>query len=238
MKKIFFILIILNFACFNFSAVAMATSAEELREACENEPVSPKLAFYSSYGKLQYNTSYTRDNLTQLGRNMGMFEAGDLASGLALVDVASEYELSVMSRKMINGSACLFPQELSVYIGFQNPVIYLANDLKPDSCLYNLVVRHEKIHQQINVNALEYFIPIIYQKIKRIVSEMRPLYVSHEHSIKEGTNELTNFYAKKIDALVEEFKKEILIEQQKLDNRQHYQLESDVCKLYNKKHPN
>ena len=138
---------------------------------------------------------------------------------------------------MNNDSACIIPQELSVYIGFQNPVIYLANDLTKDSCLYNLVVRHEQVHQQINVNALEYFIPIIYDRIKIIVQNMRPMYITSKHKIKSGTNELTIFYAEQINKLVEEFKQEILLEQRKLDNRKQYTLESDICKRYdNKQH--
>ena len=68
-----------------------------------------------------------------------------------------------------------------------------------------------------------------------IIKDMRPMYVSSEQKIKSGTNELTTFYAKQINQLVEEFKQEILIEQQKLDNHKQYSLESDICKLYDKK---
>jgi len=128
------------------------------------------------------------------------------------------------------------PDTINIYIGFRNPVIYLANDLKPDSCLYHLVVRHEKTHQQINVNALEYFIPLIYNRIKLMAKQMKPLYVDSEDKFKAGTDEMTAFYAKQINALVEEFKNEILEEQRKLDNRQNYAYESAVCHLYNSKH--
>lgn len=231
MKKIFFILTILNFII----KPAVALNGEDLRTACENLPVEPSLVFYTSYGKLKYDTSYTRDKLTQLGKNLGMFEEGDLASGLALVDVASEYELNTSSRKMVNGAYCIIPAEISVYIGFQNPVIYLAKDLKTGSCRYNLVVRHEKIHQQINVNALEYFIPLIFERVKEIVAKMRPMYVIEEKNIKHGTAEMTTFYAEQINALVEEFKQEILAEQRKLDNREQYRLESNICHRYEEK---
>ena len=163
MKKIFFILTILNFITFILASAQNISTHEELKYACENLSIKPTLNFYTSYGKLEYNQTYTRANLTQLGKNMGMFESGDLASGLALVDIASEYELSIAARKMKNNAVCVMPQELTAYIGFQNPVIYLATDLETDSCLYNLVLRHEQIHQQINVNALEYFIPLIYK---------------------------------------------------------------------------
>lgn len=237
MKKIFFILTILNFMTFKFSAAQIVQSDAELKSICQNLETSVELKFYTSYGKLNYDKSYPRENLTQLGKNMGMFEEGDLASGLALVDVASEYELSTSSRKMINNAVCIIPQELSVYIGFQNPVIYLAQDLEPDSCLYNLVMRHEQIHQQINVNALEYFIPMIYQRVKKLSQQMKPMYVLSEQQIKSGTREMTDYYAKQINSLVEEFKQEILIEQRKLDNRDQYNMESDICRRYNANHP-
>lgn len=234
MKKCSLIIIFVLFASITFNTHA-SMNEHELKNICENLKVDPQLNFYTSYGKLEYNTNYSRDQLSQLGKNFGIFEEGDLASGLALVDVASEYELSTSSRTMINKAACIVPQELSVYIGFQNPVIYLANDLKKYSCLYNLVVRHEQVHQQINVNALEYFIPIIYDRIKLIVNNMRPMYVSSQQKIKSGTNDMTVFYAEQINNLVEEFKQEILLEQRKLDNRKQYNLESDICKRYNEK---
>ena len=235
MKKIFFILIILNFI--SFAPLAAQEQANDFLyiSACKNEKINPQLIFSTSYGRLQYDNSYSRENLTQLGNNMGMFEKGDLASGLALVDIASEYELSVAGRKMRNGAVCLIPQELNVYIGFQNPVIYLASDLEPGSCLYNLVVRHEQVHQQINVNALEYFIPLIYDRIKIIISQMEPMYLRDGRMVKEGTNEMTAYYADQINALVEKFKQEILIEQKKLDNKRHYKLESTICQNFNKK---
>ena len=53
---------------------------------------------------------------------------------------------------------------------------------------------------------------------------------------KSVTNDMTALYAKQINALVEEFKQEILIEQRKLDNRQNYQMESNICKNYNERH--
>lgn len=223
-------------SCFCISSAARAAvTEEELRAACEKQQANPEVVFYTSYGKLTYNKNYTRDQLSELGRKFGIFEVGDLASGLALVDVASEYELSVSSRRMINGGACITPIELSVYIGFQNPVIYLAKDLTPGTCLYNLVVRHEQVHQQINVNALEYFIPPIYERVKTIARNMRPMYVSSERLIKSGTNDMTAFYAGQINELVDEFKQEILAEQHKLDNRQQYLLESEICRRYNTK---
>lgn len=236
MKKIFFILTILNFIYIDTVFAQSAPNNAELKRICEHLAIEPTLVFYSSYGKLEYNKQYTRQNLTQLGKNMGMFEEGDLASGLALVDVASEYELNTTIRKMVNNAVCIIPQELNVYIGFQNPVIYLAKELKENSCLYNLVLRHEQVHQQINVNALEYFIPLIYDRVKIIVKNMKPVYIKSEKETKAKANEITAYYAQQINQLVEEFKQEILIEQRKLDNKQNYQLESDICKRYNEQH--
>ena len=236
MKKIFFILTILNFIFTTQTVAQTVSGGVSLKTICETVPVNVNLKFYTSYGKLEYNTSYSKKHLTRLGKNLGMFEEGDLASGLALIDIASEYELNTSSRKMNNGAVCLIPQELSVYIGFQDPVIYLATDLEPQSCLYNLVVRHEQIHQQINVNALEYFIPLIYKRVKQITTQMKPMYILSEKQIRTATNEMTSYYAQQINQLVEEFKEEILHEQRKLDNREHYKLESEICRRYNQQH--
>lgn len=236
MKKIFFILIFLFFLIFPSLGQCATLQDGELKQACLDYPLDVGINFYTSYGKLEYNTSYTKQQLTQMGRNIGMFEEGDLASGLALVDVASEYALSTAARKMSNDAVCVIPQEIDIYIGYQNPVIYLARDLQPGSCTYNLVVRHEQVHQQINIAALEYFIPLIYEQIKTIVRNIRPLYLPPQGDTKAATNEMTAFYAQKINLLVDEFKQKILDEQRKLDNREQYQLESEVCQYYNNRH--
>lgn len=243
MKKIFFILTFLSF--FNTALADLKnnqakpvnipdTANINYKKICEEQNIQPKLIFYTSYGKLTYNRDYDRKNLTLLAKNNGVFEEGDLASGLALVDISSEYLLSTASRQMANGGYCIMPKEFSIYIGFVNPIIYISKDLPTDSCLYNLVLRHEQTHQQINVNALEFFIPIIYKKIKTILTKIHPLYVSDESLISAGTDDMTNFYAEKINILVEQFKNEIVAEQQKLDNREQYRYESEVCQRFEK----
>ena len=68
-----------------------------------------------------------------------------------------------------------------------------------------------------------------------IMKNMTPLYIPAEQNVESATNDLTIYYAEQINSLVNEFKQEILIEQQKLDNRQNYQLESNICQQFNKK---
>ena len=62
---------------------------------------------------------------------------------------------------------------------------------------------------------------------------MRPMYVSTPKLAKSGTYDMTAFYAKQINDVVDNFKQAILEEQHKLDNRKQYQMESDICTNFN-----
>ena len=114
-------------------------------------------------------------------------------------------------------------------------MIFITNQLKPDSCDYNVVMRHEQTHHQINAAALEYFIPGLRRSVSEISGHISPVRVGGISEIDEATNRLTEDYIKEISPLIQHFKKELMQEQGKLDNHTNYKFENDLCRKFNRR---
>ena len=118
---------------------------------------------------------------------------------------------------------------------WMNETISAVKDLEERSCIYNLVLRHEQVHQQINKQALEYFIPRIYKELEQQSHKIKPIYIAPHTSEEKANQAITQAYHNIITPLVNNFRNQILQEQSKLDNQKHYQLEGNVCRYFNRK---
>ena len=202
--------------------------------SCDEIVPNPEINLYTSYGKLRYDFGRSRSHLTEVGGQFGIIEQGLFAAGLAVVEVVWEISLNTLSYTLNDGKICVVPSGIEVYIGYKDPVIYVDKSLKPHTCEYNLVVRHEQTHQQINKAALDYFLPMFYDAVARIAANIQPSEVGQVKEIDRATADLTRQYALRLSPLIELFKKELMLEQSKLDNHTNYEMEGQLCKKPNR----
>lgn len=221
MKKLFFILTHLTLQMLFINPVSA--------DGCRNVKSIPAVEFSTSYGRLSYDFSKNNHQVTELAKKYGIVEQGLFASGLATVNVSWEISLNTVAKVYGDYDVCVVPTSVQVFIGFTEPTIYISRDVPKNTCEYNVVLRHEQTHQQINKAALDYFIPLFQEAILKIIAKVKPVPVAHITEIDTATNQLTQTYNKKISPLIEVFKDELLIEQGKLDNLQNYQHEQDLC---------
>ncbi len=196
---------------------------------CGEFDYSPRLNMTTSYGKLSYNYDYDRESLTQLGQEYGLIEPNMYASGLSLFGIDWSVTLNTTVRVAKDNSICVIPASLDVFIGYQEPTIYIDKTLDKNSCQYKLVLRHEHQHQQISIAALEYFIPRIREQIMQNLAKVSPQNVNSLSQTDRATAEMNDEYIKMIAPLVESFKATMLKSQKKLDNTENYRFESTVC---------
>ena len=224
MKKLFFTLTILGFCTFSFSAHSY--------NGCEQIRPHPKINFYTSYGKLEYDFNHNQMGITQISMKHDIIEKGVFANGLATGTVKWEINTSTKAQKGYKNKYCAVPSEVDFYFGFSNPKIYISNELRKGSCMYELVMRHEQTHQQINIKALEYFIPLFKNALQKIINETpaEPLSSPSQASLNIGSQILAQKYSERIKPLIDVFKKELQIEQGKLDNSSNYAFESSICR--------
>ncbi len=224
MKKLFFILTVLL-------GTSLSVEAAAFNRCAELKP-QPRLSFYTSYGKLEYDFSKDQMGITKVGMSYGVIEKGIFANGLATGTVKWEVDVSSEGREGRNGEICAYPVEIKFYLGFADPKIYVSRDLRKGSCMYDLVLRHEQTHQQINVKALEYFIPLFEQALKKISQEIpaEPVGAMNRAALSRGSEKIAEAYSKRIEPLINVFKKELEIEQGKLDNASNYAFENSICR--------
>ena len=202
----------------------------QAQTSCSADYPRPQISLFSSYGRLTYDTSKSVADITGLAAKQGAVERGIFASGLSTLSV--DLEISVKTTGSLIGEEgfCIYPENINITVAFRDPVIYIANNLAAQTCLYNVVRRHEQTHQQINKKALDYFLPLFYEAADYIADDMRPVLVANISDIDSASENFTQEFNRKFSPLFEFFKQQLLAEQHKLDNAVNYQFESSLCR--------
>lgn len=229
MKKLFFILTNLIFA------VAILCPVKVSAGPCDSLPINPEVHFSTSYGKLEYDYSRNREEITNISSTTGFHESGAFLSGLATVNIEKEAEVGTITETVQDNVICVIPRKVNVYVGLRNPKIYLSRDLRKGSCSYNVVLRHEQTHQRINKSALDYFIPIFQEAARKIAGKLKPIQISSYAEMDTASRRLSEQMYNEFEKIVNAFKTELAAEQKKLDSSSNYAAEENICRNYNAK---
>ncbi|MDR1694230.1 MAG: hypothetical protein LBR70_03445 [Lactobacillaceae bacterium] len=197
-------------------------------ERC-NISVNPKIIFKSSYGKLKYDYTKSNKELQKM--------SGKKIWGLASVKYKSSSK-STYSLRERNGGECLVPKEIEIYIGMTTPTIYVSNDLESGSCNFNLVLRHEETHMQINVRTFEHFLRVVPPNLKKAYKDIKPILVkkSSKYTMQEAVDQQTQEYNYIVQNFTQQLQDETDIEHEKLDGDKGREIENKVCKKRIKLH--
>ena len=223
MKKIFFALTFFIVLVLS-SATAFAYESWIERECPKEADV--KLVFMSSYGKLHYKYK-TSDFLRQSSTTPR--KENERVLGLTLPHTTVEVNIttSVIGSSM-SDEVCVVPETVEVFFGFVNPDIYISYDLKDKKCQRALIVRHEQTHQQINVLALNYFLPQMKKLIRKKVDKLKPV-VAYKWEQESVVQQMNETIMQRMNNLVNQFNAFLDKEQSKLDNDENYAFEATVC---------
>ncbi len=216
MKKVYFILMALLMPQISFA------------NACNEVDFVPELVFSSSYGQLQYDFSKSKEYISQIAHQNGQ-EENFVAGGLAVATLEMSVKLDSVSSYKQKNNVCVAPKKVYVFIGFQDPTIYVANHLKQGECRFNVTLRHEQAHMQINKKALEHYLPEFKAAINDIIKTIKPLNIGNLADSKQANEYLNYQYYTKIKEYVEKFNEILRQEQRRLDNKENYAFESTLC---------
>ena len=228
MKKLFDVLI---FATLFFVAVCAEakTTAESL---CLQKASKPEVTIEVSYGALKYDFSKNNKTLTRMHiRNYGgTVLPGKQVHGLASYDLVTEISFQLQKSSFSNKATCVYPLYVTLKIGVQNPTIYISRNLQKGSCSYQVALRHEQTHQQINAEIFESFLPKIEQTFLNIVSQYALLSSEADIDLTQAQKTLQSKYLEALNPVIEEIKSTIKQEQSKLDSIENYNYEESICK--------
>ncbi len=228
MKNLFYILIFALFAFFLLPVAQTAAAAD----ACRNVARSPEVTVMVTYNRLKYDTSKTNRNLTRMHLRQygGKIASGRQVHGLAAYDLNTEIMFRVVKNTLENGSTCVYPADIMLNIEIQNPVIYLSKELETGSCIYDIAMRHEQTHQQINIEVLEHYLPILQQRFLAAVRENLSMSSDSDINLTLAKEDFNAKYLAAINPVLEEMQQEINTEQAKLDSIENYDYEAALCR--------
>ncbi|MBP5399511.1 MAG: hypothetical protein J6Y53_03750 [Alphaproteobacteria bacterium] len=228
MKNLAFILTSCIFA-FSNTAFAQKTSADSSYNPCAQYTKTPKLNLSSSFGKLRYDFSHSDKQLQIMSRKQHLPHNTDMyMSGLSLCDMDWSFSLNSIT-KIIDDIKCVIPTSIDVFVGYISPVIYINKELSPNTCTYKVALRHEQQHQQINIAVLEYYLPTIKSKMEKALSVLKAMPIEEDQKSSEVVEKLNMKYAETIRPIINRFQITLQIEQEKLDRRDNYLKESELC---------
>ncbi len=232
MKKIIFALI------FNVIFINNSFAQQNLQnyiDECYSIIENPKVKLTSSYGNLRYDFSKDADFLLRetiikhKQVNMELPE-GQKPIGLTKIKDKLDVQIEVGVIGVSDGYTCLFPKSIKAHLGYLIPTIYIQNDLHKDSCFYNVALKHEKTHMQIYIEALDYYLPKFKQKLEKVFDELKIDIITPEENVGDSAKIYNNKYVEYLQKDVDEWRKQVEVEQMKLDSIENYMLENKICK--------
>ena len=225
MKKFSSLLIFLSLFCIKSNVVF----AEDV--PCGEIVPEPEVFFTTSYGNLRYDREKTKAELTEIGKTYGIGEKGLFAAGLSTIKVNWEISIDTINKFSEDGEEiCVIPIKINLHLGYEDPAIYLSKELTEGTCAYDVVLRHEQTHQQINKVALDYFAPRIKANMQNIAAEIGTEKIVDLDEISSVNGEITKKYISFVEPMINTFKSELKKEQSKLDNAENYHMEGELCK--------
>ena len=209
-----------------------AKADNELEQECLKYVHKPTVSISTSYGDLQYDHSKSRRQLTRLHLNMYKSRklGGNLLNGLSTFEHAININAKIRKETIPTGITCVYPKEVNLHFGAgENPIIYIARDYEKGTCMYNVVLRHEQTHQQINQSVLEYYLPEVQDKFIDVVKNNVIASRSYNINITTAQEELQKKYLEVLNPILEDVKTKTEAEQAKLDSDENYDYEASIC---------
>ena len=234
MKKVFFALIL------NLFVVNVCLANDNLKryeEECLSIIDKPVIELKSSYGKLRYNfekdSEYLRKETAKKFEEYGINMVEEFEpKGLTKIKDALEVNMNIAKIGVSHGYQCLYPETIDIFLGYYLPAIYVANDVKKGTCLYDVTLRHEQTHMQIYIEALDYFLPKLKEFSKTLIDKKGVKIIDSDSDAELQAKMLNNDYVLFIEEFVNKWRKEVAEEQLKLDSIENYIIESKICSEY------
>ncbi|MBQ8750495.1 MAG: hypothetical protein IJZ30_02525 [Alphaproteobacteria bacterium] len=231
MRKVFFTLILNLFLINNcWADVDLARYEEECLSIIEK----PVVKLRSSYGRLRYNFEKNNDFLyAETAKKFNEYGIDMFKEfkpmGLTKIKDALEVNMDVAKISVSHGYQCIYPETINIFLGYYLPTIYVSNELKKGTCLYDLTLRHEQTHMQIYIEALDYFLPKLKEMSKTLLDKKGVRIIDADSDAELQAKMLNNDYILLIEDYVNKWRKEVEKEQLKLDSIENYIIESKIC---------
>lgn len=213
-----------------FPLCAKAEVTPFMQRRCDDffaaSPIDVEINY--DYGELKYDTSKTTEEMARLfsAHNAGMAPENTV-NGLTVQNGYFRLTLDIDNRTIRRGYKCYYPSKITIDTGFKDSTIYIANRLKSGSCRFELTKRHEQTHLALGKAGLDAQIALIRKMLPSIVKKHGA--IVSEESKDMAEKELFDAYNDDINELRQMMSDATNAEQQKLDSKENYILETALC---------
>lgn len=196
--------------------------------SCDAINPMPKITFVTSYGKLVHDLSQPLKTIN--ANSSARAEPGWLTVGYATRSLQSSiWVKSAKVKKIDDKTTCVMANDIEIFLGYQQPMIYVAKEAQEDMCKFSVVIRHEQVHQRINKLALDYFLPLADEAIRKAIADVRAVKVSSPQEGQKALEVLSKYYHARLMPILDEMIKAVDAEQAKLDSLTSYKMQWDMC---------
>ncbi len=211
---------------------SVATAAESNEDICIRNMQSPEIVITTSYGELHYDHTKNKRSITRLhvSKNKAKLKSGQLLNGLSTYKVGAKFNLEARQQSLESGLTCVYTRKVDLFLGVtENPVTYIAKEFEEDSCPYNVTLRHEETHQQINQIILEHYVNLLRKKVTNFVTSNVVVFEDDNVNMLVAKEKLHEKLSTLVDKHLEELYMEFESEQSKLDMSINYNYENELC---------
>lgn len=229
-KFVVFLLIVLSY----FNSVN-AASYDYLRRECRQlmQQNPPQIEVEYVYGKLKIDNSKNSEQLLKLSKKINpLITETHKIQGLTRLMFSTTMNIETKAEMLDENTVCVIPKVVSLHLYYNNPTIYLVDTLKPDTCRWNLVLRHEQTHLDIGHFAFKEMAYELKKKLQNIVNLRGSKIYSYKEYTKDNQSVAQNMlkdYEKSLKTTVKILENKLLRKQAELDTVENYRKETQLC---------
>ncbi len=210
MRKIFIALLLV-------STTAYGNVCEQINKT------KPKLEFHVNTGQPRV-FEISSEKLKSLARQNNVI-------GLTEAKFVINYRLKAMTIEK-NGSICVYLDTLVLEYGYPDMFVYVDNKYKQNTCEFTQIINHENEHVKVHQKLLLQYSPLIEQATRELIQDIKPIQIDSYDNVEK----VTDRFIKQVDedpsvtTLRENFEKERLSQNTKLDSKESYADQLAPCK--------
>ena len=230
LKFVFYIFV----GLFYFNSVN-AASYNYLRHECSQlmKQNPPQIQVEYVYGKLKIDNTKTSEELLKLSKKINpLITETHKIQGLTKLMFSTTMNIETRAEMLDENTVCVIPKVVSLHLYHNNPTIYLVNTLKPDTCRWNLVMRHEQTHLDIGHFAFKQMAYELKKKLQNIINIRGSKIYSYNEYTEDDQSVAQNMlkdYEKSLKITVKILEDKLLRKQAELDTAENYSKETKLC---------
>lgn len=150
-------------------------------------------------------------------------------NGLMQGTIGMRTKMNIAWQRTKNGAInCLWYDNIDVLLSFQ-PVIYVASEIKPGSCLYSEVLNHEQKHLDTDLAILALYQERIKDKMNRLLQQTTSHGPYSADIVETVRQNMSNNVNAVIEAIHKELQQERIRRQSEIDTLAEYQRVAKLC---------